>query len=326
MKYVELKTSLKRELKNSYLIFGEDRYLCFDALNKIEAAANITIKDMNSITISGESTTAKSIVESANLYPFGDEYRLVVVKNFNPVKDKQAAAVIQQYLNQPLSSTILVFFAVDGAEFYKGMKNLEQVDCDKLDGKTISIFVKNILAKNGISSNDAVINEFILYCNYDMARVSKELEKLIAFADDTKVITMDVVQSLVSRDREFQVFQLSELIAKGNGEDVNEFVNKMAIKPGTSYTILTPMYNHYRRALFVSINKDKTPAELAELLSVKEYAIKMVKNQLAVFSTKQLKLIVDKIADYDKRIKTGLMKENIAIKSLVFYILNLRGK
>ena len=75
-----------------------------------------------------------------------------------------------------------------------------------------------------------------------------------------------------------------------------------------------------------SINKDKTSAELANLLSVKEFAIKMLKNQISVFSVKQLKVIVDMIAEYDRKIKFGEMKESIAIKTIVFNILNLRGK
>jgi DNA polymerase III delta subunit len=76
----------------------------------------------------------------------------------------------------------------------------------------------------------------------------------------------------------------------------------------------------------VSINKDKTSAELASMLSVKEFAIKMLKNQIAVFSAKQLKIIVDMLADYDRKIKVGEMKESVAIKTIVFNILNLRGK
>ena len=81
MKYIELKSSLKQAVKNAYLIYGDDRYLCYDALKKIEASLSIAIADMNSVTISGESSSAKEIVESVNLYPFGDLYRLVVGKN-----------------------------------------------------------------------------------------------------------------------------------------------------------------------------------------------------------------------------------------------------
>ena len=118
MKYIELKASLKQGTKSAYLIFGDDRYLCYDALKKIEISLNLSIVDMNSVTISGENTSAKDIVESANLYPFGDAFRLVVVKNFNPGKDKASASIIQDYLNKPLPSTVLVFFSPDGADFF----------------------------------------------------------------------------------------------------------------------------------------------------------------------------------------------------------------
>ena len=318
MKYIELKTKLKQEINNTYLIFGDDRYLCYDALKKIESALSLSIVDMNSVTISGESTTAKDIVESANLYPFGDNYRLVVVKNFNPSKDKQAFQTIQEYVNKPLNSTILVFFSPDGSEFFKGMKNIEPIDCSKIDAKTISSFVKNQLAKNSIGSNDETIDKLILYCNFDMARITSELEKLIAYVLDTKVLTSEIVEKNVTQDREFQVFQLAEFIAKGDGDSAIKLIDSIMVKTGMGFTILSPLYNNYRRALFVSINKDKTNAELANALSVKEFAIKMLKNQIAVFSAKQLKNIVDMLAEYDKKIKFGEMKESVAIKTVVF--------
>ena len=54
--------------------------------------------------------------------------------------------------------------------------------------------------------------------------------------------------------------------------------------------------------------------------------IRMLKRQVEVFNPKQLKQIVDMIAEYDKKIKNGEMKELIAIKAIIFNILNLRGK
>ena len=86
-------------------------------IKKIEDALSITIKDMNSVTISGEQSSAKDIVDSANMYPFGDANRLVVVKNFAPIKDKQAFETIQTYLNAPLDSTIFEYIKL----FISGM-------------------------------------------------------------------------------------------------------------------------------------------------------------------------------------------------------------
>lgn len=326
MKYVELKASLKSKIEKTYLISGDDRYLCYDALKKIEDSLSITIKDMNSVTLSGEQVSAKDIVESANSYPFGDMYRLVVVKNFAPTKNKAEFEVIQKYVSKPLDSTVLVFFNPDTAEFFKGMKDITPIDCAKIDAKTISAFVKNFLAKNEISSSEETIDKLIMYCSSDMARITNELEKLAAYVAKTKVLTTEIVESFVVQDKEYQIFQLAEFIAKKDAKNAIDLVDSFMVKPGSAFTILSPLYNNYRRALYVSINSTKTSAELATLLGVKEFAVKMLKNQVAQFSPKQLKQIVDMIADYDRKIKVGEMKENIAIKTIVFNILNIRGQ
>lgn len=325
VKYIELKQSLKNKIENAYLITGDDRYLCFDALKKIESSINISIKDMNSVTISGDSVSAKDIVDSANIYPFGDQYRLIIVKGFPQSKNKDEFKTIETYLKKPLSSTVLVFFNPDETDFFKGMEGLTLVDCSKISAKVISAYVKNELAKNGIASNDTAINTLILYSNNDMTKVTNELEKLICYVNDDKVLTENIVKEFVVQEKEFQVYQLSELLAKGDAKNAIDLVNTFEMKSSSSFQIITTLYNNYRRALFASLNKDKTNAELAGLLGVKEFAIKMMKNQIEVFNSKQLKKIVDMIAKFDKKIKIGEIKENIAIKTIIFNILEIRG-
>lgn len=325
MKYTELKASLKQKLENIYLIFGEDRYLCFDALKKIQDAATINITDMNAVTISGENVTVKDIVASASIYPFGDTYRLVIVKNFALTKDKAEKEELEKYLADPLSSTILVFFNPDGAESFKNFANITKVDCNKIEPKYISAFIKNNLKEQGLDATDEAIDKLILFTNCDMTRITSELEKLSAYAFKTKMLTEDMVEKFVVQDEEYEVFQLSELLAKGDSKKAFALLDSFMVKPGSAFMLISPLYSTYRRALFVSINKDKTVSELSSLLGVKEYAIKMLKTQLAAFSPKKLKAIVDMIALYDKKIKTGEMKETIAIKTIASNILNIRG-
>lgn len=324
MKYTELKQNLKGKIENAYLIFGDDRYLCFDALKKIEDAANITIRDMNSVSLSGEQTSAKDIVDSANVYPFGDLYRLVVVKNFQAAT-KDELKLLETYLDAPLSSTILVFFCPDKPEQLKNFKNLETVDCSKIDSKFIAMFVKNFLGKNGINSSEEAIDKLITFCGCDMARITNELEKLAAYTFDTKTLTPETIENFVIEDKEYQVFELSEFLARGDAERAVDLVDSYMVKAGAGFQILSPLYNSYRRALYVSINKDKSKAELAAALGIKEYAVKMLDRQIAVFSSKKLKQIVDMLCELDIKIKSGKIKENVAIKTAVFNILNLRG-
>lgn len=326
MKYIELKSKLKETIENNYLIFGEDRYLCFDALKKIEEAININIQDMNKDVISGEKASAKDIISSANLYPFGDEKRLVIVKNYAPSKNKEEFELLQNYLKNPLKSTILIFFNPENSDFLKTLSNLTQVDCNKIDTKFVYAYIKNKLNKEEIEADDEAIEKLILYCNNDMLKVSNELEKLISFLQESKQLKTDIVEQFVAQDKEYQVFQLSEFLAKGDVNNAIALVDSFCYNPGSAFTIISPLFNNYRRVLFVALNKDKTNAELANLLGVKEYAIKFMQNQVKVFSPKKLKKIVSMIAKYDEKIKIGEMKEKIAIKMLVFNILNNRGQ
>lgn len=325
MKYIDLKQNLKEPLKSTYLIFGEDRYLCFDALKKIQDAAAISIADMNSVTILGESATAKDIVASASIYPFGDAFRLVIVKNFQPPKAKAEREELEKYLSSPLASTILVFFNPEGADGFKGLPGITEVDCSKIDAKFISAFVKNALARENIRSSEEAVNKLIMFTGGDMTRVSNELEKLIAYAQAEGELTTKMVEDFVVQDVEYEIYQLSEFLAKGDSGSAFALIDNFMTKPNSAFSLISPLYANYRRALFASINKDKSPSELANLLGVKEYAIRMLGKQTSVFPPKKLKLIVDMIAEYDKKIKIGEMKEAVAIKMIASNILNIRG-
>lgn len=325
MKYVDLKSSLKIKVENAYAIYGEDRYLCYDALNKIEAAAAITMRDMNYVTLDGETTSATEIVNSANVYPFGDAYRLVLVKDFAPKDKKGERTIISEYLKTPMPTTILVFFSPQNAEFLGTMSDITPVNCDKIEPKFISAFIKNFLAKNQISSNEAAIEKLINYCGSDMSRINSELEKLSSYVAESKVLTEKIIEDFVVEDKEFEVFELAEFLARGDAESAFELMDSFMVKPGSAFTLISPLFNNYRRALFVAINKDKSAAELASLLGIKEYAVKMLSKQVAIFSPKKLKKIVDMIGEYDKKIKVGEMKELSAIKLIASNILNIRG-
>lgn len=326
MKYTDLKTNLKQKIEKNYLIFGEDRFLCYDALKKIEEAININLKDMNMAVISAEKISAKDIVDSANLYPFGDEYRLVVVKNYELPKSKEEIKILQDYLNNPLESTILVFFNPDIDDDFKSMSNLTVVDCNKIDIKFIYAYAKNILTKAGCQFEDSAIEKLIIFCNSDMTRINNELEKLQAYISNDKVLTEGIIEEFVVQDKEYQVFQLAEFLAKGDAKNAIDLVDSFSYKSGFAYLIMNPLFNNYRRALFISLNKDKNISELANLLSVKEYAIRAMQNQIKTFSPKKIKRIISLITEYDNKIKIGEMKEKTAIKMLVFNILNIRGQ
>ena len=180
------------------------------------------------------------------------------------------------------------------------------------------------LKKQGVQIALNALEKLIMYCNNDMSRISNEVEKLISYASGREIVEQDV-ELLVFQDKEYQVFELAEYISKGESEKALDLVYTLTSGGKASFSILGALYNNYRRALYVAVNKDKTDDEIAEMLSVKPYAIKMVKNQAQRFTPKKLKSIVDMLYDADRNIKMGKIKEDVAIKTITLNILKMRG-
>ena len=324
MKFIELKKELENKVCPAYLISGNDRFLCYSALDLIKKAANISLSDLNEVVVAGENCTLDDIVKSASVFPFVDEYRLVQVNNFS-AKVKEKNNVLSEYLKNPLESTILVFFNLEANDAIKPfMDKIVHIDCDKLDVNTIARVVKTKAKQSGTTIEDQAIEKLILYCNNDMARITSELEKLICYASDKQIREQDVMD-LVEQDKEYQVFELSEFIAIGNKEKALDLVYTICSDSRGTFSLLTPLYNSYKRALYVAVNKDKTDSELASLLGIKEYAVKMSKNQAKAYNPKKLKQIVDMLYEADRNIKMGKINDQIAIKTVVLNILKIRG-
>lgn len=326
MKFIELKKDLEKNIRPAYLISGNDRYLCYSALEMIKKALNITLADMNEVIMSGDSVTKEDIARSASIFPFADNYRLIQVNDYNAKsKSKLGGDELLEYLKNPMKESVIIFFNLESTDALKPyLTHLTSVDCDKLDEATIKNVLVNKLASNSAKMSKDAIDMLVLYCNNDMARITSELDKLISFAGG-KEISKDDVSSLVVQDKEYQVFELAEFIAKGESGKALDLIFTLSKGGYSGFSLLTPLYNNYRRALFVAINKDKSDEEIASLLGVKPYAIKMVKNQVRYFTPKKLKNIVDLLYEADRNIKTGKIKEEVAIKTVTLNILNIRG-
>ncbi len=323
MKYLELKKSLKENLYNVYLIAGDDRYLCHNSVKLITEACNINFKDMNVATL--ENASVQDIISSSSSYPFIDQYRLVVVKEFSGknINEKDKTNLIN-YINNPLKSTVLVFLNFTDDSFFKNLKtSLCFVDANRLDAKTLNSFIISQFNKNGIQYQQLAINLIAEYCLFDMQRISSEVEKLISFSAGKEIITAEVVDNLVVKDKDYQIYSLAEYLNSGRGLEANDLVDTLSKKNG--YSLLMPLYNNYRRVLYVAINANFSDSVLSQKLGVKEFAINKARIQAKVFSPKKLKQIVDMISDMDTQIKKGKIKEDVAIKFVISNILNFRN-
>ncbi len=321
MKYIELTKSLSK-LDNIYLISGEDHYLCYDALEKIKNAINLSMPDMNSVYL--ETNDFEEVANACNIFPFIDAKRLVVVTNFCPnASSKTQKEMFEKYLSSPMQTTILVFFNTEDDSFFKNYKTkLTYVDCSKLDSNSICNYILKYFEKNNVVCTQKLAAMIDLYCLSDMQRIHGEIEKIVSYFGESGELTEEIVDNLVTKDKEYQIYSLTEYISRGDALRAIDLVDVLGRKG--SMNILASLYSSFRRLFYVAVTP-KSEMELAKELGVKEFAVKMMKMQIKNFTPKKLKQIVDYLMDIDSNIKKGKIKEEITAKLAVTELLEIRN-
>ena len=309
-----LKKRLTEKLEKAYLLFGEDIELYSRAYKMILKKANLSLEDFNLSRFDDENYSMKTILDSAEVLPMGDEYRVIVIKNIAKVSDSDIND-LEKYLQNPQPSTILIIFDYyDQFELLK--EKMSQVDCKRFDRATATAVLVKELEKKGKQISSEAVGTLLDYCNGYMTRAMCELDKLAYYDLNEPLITKKMIDDLVSKDSEAVVFELTESLGKKNGDKALALLEEFKKEPG----LLGLITNHFRRLFYIGIS-DLPDKELAVQLGVKEYAVTKQRQQVKNFSKMQLKKIFSLLEKVDYMIKSGEMLAENALQYLVLSIL-----
>lgn len=309
-----LKTRLKEKLDNFYLLEGDDYYLYDRAFNMIKKASGITFEDFNLIKFDEDNFSMKALLDTCEVLPMGDDKKLILVKNVTKFNENDKK-MLENYLKNQVESTILVIF--DYFDKFSSFKELSSfVDCKRFDRPLATNFIVNEFAKRNKQISAEACETLLDYSNGYLTRVANEIDKLAYYDLTEPLVTKKMVESLVNKDSEYVVFELTEALGQRNSDKALKMLEQMSKEQG----ILGLITNHFRRLFFISISEfdDKN---LASMLGVKEFAIKKQRAQIKNFSKMQLKKIYALLEEVDFNIKSGAMLQENALYYLVLSIL-----
>lgn len=321
MKFIELKKFLKQSVLLNSVLWGNDAFLLQKSVDLIRESQSFEPAELNEITFK-EQIDGKTVVQALNTFPVMSEFKLVVV---DLTKNASVANLdeIKSYLKSPNPSSILILIAGSDKALAEQF-GCEMVDCNKLSDAMVQTFVISELNKFGKTITTEALKTLCAFGVYNLTYITAELSKLIAYVGNKKEIVLSDVQEIATKNLEYQVFDLTESLAKQNAEKAYQILNEMLSKRENEKMILPLVYNHFRRLLFASLSVGDGVADMAKMLKVKEYAITKAKEQSKWFSQKKLKAINDLCLQLDFSVKNGDMLSENAISLLVLQILNLR--
>ncbi len=318
MKFTEFKKSIDQKNEYSiYLFEGEDAYFRLRGLQLLKNAF-INEQTLNFVSFDGE-LTVNELCSSLESYPFMSPKRITAVSEFYP--DKSMLSAIKGYFENPLKDSILVIMNEKKSEALKKFENVTVVDCNKQDAEILIAWIRSECNKSGVTIDFEAAKMIVDFCLADMSRIDNETHKLICFVGNGGNITKEEVLQNVSQDTEYKIYELTDYIGHGKYDLALNVVNDMLSKGEPEQKLLVSIYNYYRRLLHVAIS-DKSCAETAALLGIKEYMAKKALQQSAMFKKRSLKKVVDLLTQVDYDVKRGVVEQNQALWLSIFKIMS----
>ncbi|PKM87918.1 MAG: DNA polymerase III subunit delta [Firmicutes bacterium HGW-Firmicutes-12] len=324
MQYQSILNSIDRGvLTPVYLICGDEDYIQEQIIALLkEKLINSDIGAFNFDEIDGEKTTPGEIISSANTLPVFAEKRLVIVKNsplFQSSKkegeeqsNKGQADNLLKYLEDPLASTCLVFWVKGNVDKRKKLvKAIEKagnlIQIDRLKGTDINSWLIEETRVLGKKLDAKALEYIVLHGGVELRALKNELNKLALYAGNGSTITLTMVEGLLTKTSEANIFTLVDSIGLKKGEAALLQIRNLLSSGEPGIKVLFMIARQFRLILQAKDLERSgfTEKQMAGELSVHPFVIGKILRQAKNFSFTELENSMHWILECDVAMKTG---------------------
>jgi DNA polymerase-3 subunit delta len=334
-----LKDLKNRKFKPLYLLHGEEPYFIDLVSNYVEHhVLPEHERGFNQTVVYGKDTDIMTVLNAAKRYPMMADYQVVLVKEAQDMKwgkdedNKKSIDPVLSYLENPLSSTILVFCYKYG-KFDKRKKTYKAIEKKGLIFESATLYdnkvpawVEGYISDKGYKISQQGSAMIAEYLGNDLSKIANELEKLMLNVSAGQEITLKHIQDNIGISKEYNVFELQTALTKKDAYKVNQIINYFEANPKSNPIVLVlgNLNNFFSKVLVYHYVKDKTPQNLAREMGVNPYFIKDYEQAARNYPLGKIFQVISYLREYD--LKSKGVESNAPhgelMKELMFKILH----
>lgn len=312
-----------------YLLFGEESYLRIRYKDKLIKALTNDGDTLNFSTYSGKDIPAGEIIDLAETMPFLSDRRVILIENseaFNSGGD--LAEILSTYIKTLPESTCIIFNEdnVDKrSKMFKAVKAAGYcASFERLSPEDIKKWLLVMIKKEGKQITGPAYESFIATTGNDMMLIQAEFEKIIAYTYGKSSIDLKDVQAICTPHIEDKIFAMLDNMMNGKtGLALSQYGDLLALREPPA-KILFMITRQVKMLLHtkVMLGEGKSEAQIASILGVNPYAIKMIAPSAKKISKKRLSDILNLCADTDTQSKSGIIDAQIGVELIIVSVGN----
>lgn len=245
-----------------------------------------------------------------------------------PREKRQGEAPGEQELASILAAgtgdTLLIFSVQEVDKRKKLNKYLEKegalIEFPPLKGAALARWIQDKLKQQNRQIEEDALDLLLQRSGADLVLLRGELDKLITFLHDQKVIKRSHVEVLTPENVQGNIFNMVDELGRKNAAAALSHFHKMRLQNEPPLRILALVTRHFRLLYHARLLQQQglAPEKLAAALKVPPFAATRLLQQLPNFSDQALPAIIAHLREVDLRIKTGLLPGEEALEQLLY--------
>lgn len=308
------------QFQKIYLIYGEEAYLR-QQFEKRLVDAIICDDTMNCTYFKGKETDITQIISIADTLPFFSERRVVVIEDSGLFKKESKE--LADYLPTMPDTTCMIFreSEVDKRNrLYKKVKELGYVsEMKRQTERELERWVLGMLHNDGIQITSGNMNYLLQCIGNDMSFLKNEVEKLISYLGDKKVVDRVDIDAICTVQITGHIFEMIDAMSRHNQKGAMRLYYDLIQLKEPAMRILYLINRQYMQLYQIKelMEQGKQGKELASEAGLSPYIANKVCQKARVFTLAELKHCMEKCLEMDEGIKTGLIKDQVAVEMLI---------
>ena len=314
MKFKEFMNALDREIKNVYLLCGEEIFFIDKARDKILARLNVD-KATELVTFDCDSKPALAdIISAIDSSPFFGAKNVVLVKNATVFSSEKKSDRLENILKDMQPTNFVIFTSKTADKRRKLYKIISQVgailEADPLRSWEIDAWLNEKLSSLGKTMRGEArryFNERVgILPEISLWYLENELDK-VALNVAGKEITADDLRRNMLAPPEVSNFALTDAVDDKNPAKAFYLLEQQAKIPGKIPLVITLLVNHVRRLIRAKffIAQGVTGRRLGEPLEMNPYIAQKLGETSKSYRAELLEECFIELAEADFKLKTG---------------------
>lgn len=316
------------------LLLGRDSYLRELCRRKIaDAYVPEGVRDWGITRFSADGDSVSTILSQAQTMPMLAPQQIIFVSDaeaWERLGEDSREALVKQlsgYLENPAPFSVLVFEAAALDQRMRLAKMfaektvvvaVELSDDPEKRAKLAGPLTFEMARELGVELEREAGEELSEILNGELAAIRTELEKLSAYAGDTRRITRADVELLVVSARKYSVWQLADMLASRQPSLALEFLDSLLREGEQPAPLLGALAWMYRKLLEAQeLPAGTTGWQAASRLRMQPSAAELAVRQSRKFPRTQLTRGLAALYEADSRLKSGGTSQRAVMEFLV---------